>query len=201
MSAAAVEGPYTPGHRSLTLLEQADQLMEQLPGYRVEILGGVLTVTPPPDPGHVFGLSALRRPFAAAGLDDGETRVVEGLGLWLPDAESYAVPALSVVEADARDHVIAYNCCDPACFRMVLEVTSGNYGNDLRTKVAAYGAAHVPVYVIVDRKHDRLHVLTEPMKDGYAVHRIHVTGKSATLPATIGAEVALDVKQVLDDVR
>ncbi|MFG3118805.1 Uma2 family endonuclease [Streptomyces sp. NPDC048197] len=202
MSAAAVEGPYAHGREPLTLLEQADQLMKQLPGHRVEILGGVLTVTPPPDPAHAKGLSRLRRPFVAAGLDGGRTEVLEGLGLWLPDGpEDFAVPDLSVVDADFQDHVIEYGCCDPAVFRMVLEVTSTNYINDLRTKVTAYGAAKVPVYVIVDRRHERLHVLTEPMVDDYAVHRIHVAGEKVTLPESIGAEVTLDVGQVLDDAR
>ncbi|WP_438486066.1 Uma2 family endonuclease [Streptomyces sp. S186] len=202
MSAAAVERPHAPAPKPLMLLKQADQLMEQLPGYRVEILGGVLTVTPPPDPGHANGLSQLRDTFAATGLNRGETRVLEGLGLWLPvGPEDYTVPDLSVVDADFREHVIEFECCDPAVFRMVLEVTSGNYANDLRKKVAAYGAAKVPVYVIVDRKHERLHVLTEPMEDGYAVHRIHAAGTKVTLPESIGAEVTLDVTQVLDDSR
>ncbi|MFI6770653.1 Uma2 family endonuclease [Streptomyces sp. NPDC050355] len=202
MSAAAVEGPYTPGHRSLTLLEQADQLMEQLPGYRVEILGGVLTVTPPPDFAHAKGLSSLRDTFAAAGLNRGETLVLEGVGLWLPDGrENFAMPDLSVVDADAEEHIVEYECVDPASFRMVLEITSGNYANDLRKKVAAYGAARVPVYVIVDRKHDRLHVLTEPIEDGYAVHHIHMAREKVTLPESIGAEVTLDVAQVLEDAR
>ncbi|UZJ29783.1 Uma2 family endonuclease [Streptomyces endophytica] len=202
MSAAAVEGPYAHGREPLTLLEQADQLMKQLPGHRVEILGGVLTVTPPPDPAHAKGLSRLRRPFVSAGLDGGRTEVLEGLGMWLPDGpDDFAVPDLSVVDADFQDHVVEYGCCDPAVFRMVLEVTSGNYANDLRTKVAAYGGARVPVYVIVDRRHERVHVLTEPMADGYSVHRIHLAGEKVTLPESIGAEVVLDVGQVLDDAR
>ncbi|MFF4601767.1 Uma2 family endonuclease [Streptomyces sp. NPDC001339] len=202
MSAAAVEHPCAPGHEPLTLLEQADRLMEQLPGYRVEILGGDLTVTPPSDIAHAWGLSSLRDIFVAAGLNRGETRVLEGLGLWLPDGPAnFAVPDLSVVDSNAREHILEHECCDPAVFRMVLEVTSGNYANDLRIKVAAYGAAKVPVYVIVDRKHERLHVLTEPMEDGYDVHRIHVPGEKAALPESIGAEVTLDVTQILDDSR
>lgn len=47
---------------------------------------------------------------------------------------------------------------------MVLEVTSNNYQNDLRVKVAACAIAEIPVYVIVDRKHQRLHVLSAPGK-------------------------------------
>ena len=44
----------------------------------------------------------------------------------------------------------------------MLEVTSSNWKADLKTKIAAYAEAQVPVYVIVDRKHERLHVLTDP---------------------------------------
>ncbi|WP_274913581.1 Uma2 family endonuclease [Streptomyces sp. WZ-12] len=202
MSAAAVERPHAPAHKSLLLLEQADQLMEQLPGYRVEILGGDLIVTPPSDFGHARGLSSLRDTFAAVGLNRGETRVLEGLGLWLPDGPAnFAIPDLAVVDADAGERVAEYECVDPAAFRMVLEITSGNYVNDLRTKVAAYGAAKVPVYVIVDRKHERLHVLTEPIEDDYAMHRIHVPGEKVALPESIGAEVTLDVTEVLEDAR
>ncbi|MER5223563.1 Uma2 family endonuclease [Streptomyces flaveus] len=204
MSAAPVEHPQAHegsdpyGEKPRTLLDQADRLMEQLPGYRVEILGGALTVTPPPDAAHARALSRLKRPFAAAGLDGGETEVLEGLGLWLPDGpEDFAVPDLSVVDADIEEHLIDYNCYDPAAFRLVLEVTSSNFRADLRTKVKAYGNAKVPVYVIVDREHDRLHVLTDLVEDGYDSHRVHARGAHVTLPESIGAEVTLDVTAVL----
>ncbi|MCX4643449.1 MULTISPECIES: Uma2 family endonuclease [unclassified Streptomyces] len=184
--------------RPLTLLEQADKLTDQLPGYRVEILGGVLTVTPPPDGAHARALSRLRRPFAGAGLDGGETELLEGVGLWLPDGpEDFAVPDLCVIDADFEDHLVDHNCYDPVSFRLVLEVTSGNYHNDLQTKVVAYGNAKVPVYVIVDRKHNRLHVLTEPIENGYGSHRLHAPGQQVTLPESLGAEVTLDVTEVL----
>jgi Uma2 family endonuclease len=201
MSAAPVEYtcPEPPEQRRrLTLLEQADRLTDQLPGYRVEILGGVLTVTPPPDLAHARALARLRRPFAAAGLDGGETEVLEGVGLWLPDGpEDFAVPDLCVIDADAEEHLVEHNCYDPAAFRLVLEVTSGNHRNDLQSKVVAYGNANVPVYVIVDRKHKRLHVLTEPMENGYASHRLHAPGEQVTLPDLIGAAVTLDVEALL----
>ncbi|QEV45917.1 Uma2 family endonuclease [Streptomyces vinaceus] len=80
---------------------------------------------------------------------------------------------------------------------MVLEVTSSNYQADLRTKVRAYANAEVPVYVIVDRRHDRLHVLTDPAQDEYATHRVHAPGELVTLPESIGAKVTLDVEAVL----
>ncbi|MEV5757920.1 Uma2 family endonuclease [Streptomyces tendae] len=194
MSAASVELP----HGDLPLIAEANRLMERNPGYRVEIIGGQLLVTPPPDGPHSRVLTKLMRPFITAGLDDGESEVRQGIGLWLPmDADDYAIPDLAIVDADVDDHLVENNCYDPVCFRLVLEVTSSNWKNDLRTKVTAYAAAMVPVYVIVDRKHQRLHVLTDPDCADYSTHRVHSPGESVTLPDSLGAEVTLDVAAIL----
>ncbi|MET8942168.1 Uma2 family endonuclease [Streptomyces sp. NPDC004542] len=196
MSAASVEQPFDDEPFSLTAL--ADEIMERHPGYRVEIIGGHLIVTPSPDAPHARALTKLMRPFIAAGLDDDETEVLQNVGLWLPTgAEDYAIPDLVVVDADIDDHYVDNNAYDPVCFRLVLEVTSGNWKDDLKTKVAAYAEAEVPVYVVVDRKHQRLHVLAEPAGGTYQYHRPHAPGELVTLPDSIGAKVTLDVDQIL----
>ncbi|MEI5102035.1 Uma2 family endonuclease [Streptomyces sp. PmtG] len=195
MSAASVE----QSHDDRPLIAEANRLSDHNPGYRVEIIGGQLLVTPSADMAHARVLSRLKRPFAAAGLDGGETEVLEAVGLWLPTGtEDYAIPDLVVVDADAEKHYIENNCYDPVAFRLVVEVTSSNYQADLRTKVAAYAEAKIPVYVIVDRKHQRLHVLTDPSADGYASHQVHAPGQTITLPDSIGAKVSLDVTAILD---
>ncbi|MFD5948533.1 Uma2 family endonuclease [Streptomyces collinus] len=197
MSAASVEQPFHE-EEPVTLTTIADEIMERHPGYRVEIIGGHLLVTPSPDAPHARALTKLMRPFIAAGLDDGETEVLQNVGLWLPTgAEDYAIPDLVVVDADIDDHLVENNAYDPACFRLVLEVTSGNWKDDLKTKVAAYAEAKVPVYVVVDRKHQRLHVLTDPVGSGYENHRPHAPGELVTLPDSIGAKVTLDVAEIL----
>ncbi|WP_340376684.1 Uma2 family endonuclease [Streptomyces sp. SS7] len=196
MSAASVEQPFDDEPFSLTAI--ADEIMERHPGYRVEIIGGHLLVTPSPDAPHARALTKLMRPFITAGLDDGETEVLQNVGLWLPTGEEdYAIPDLVIVDSDIDDHLVENNAYDPAPFRLVLEVTSGNWKDDLRTKVAAYAQARIPVYVVVDRKHERVHVLTEPTVGGYDKHQFYAPGQSLTLPASIGAEVTLDVTEIL----
>ena len=192
MSAAAVEHPYDgPPER---MLEAADRLTERLPGYRVEIIGGVITVAPPPDGAHARALRKLMRPFRRPGWTKGRPEVLQAIGLWLPGGpEDYAIPDLAVVDADFDEHLIGNNCYDPAVFRLVLEVTSSNYKSDLRNKVATYAEAKIPVYVILDRRHGRIHVLTEPTGCTYDSHEVYAPGQSAALPASIGAEMALDV--------
>ncbi|MFJ7194550.1 MULTISPECIES: Uma2 family endonuclease [unclassified Streptomyces] len=196
MSAAAVEHPCDGEPESL--LAMADRLAEQNPDYRVEIIGGVITVAPSPDAPHARVLTKIMRPFIAAGLDDGETEVFQGIGVWLPGGPAdFAVPDLSIVDADLDEHLVENNCYDPAVFRLVLEVTSSNYNNDLRNKVAAYSEAKIPVYVIIDRKHSRVHVLTEPMGGGYDSHQVYAPGQTVTLPESIGAPVTLDVDKLI----
>lgn len=121
------------------------------------------------------------------------------MGVWLPSGpEDYAIPDLCVVESDIDEYLIANNSYDPAVFRLVLEVTSSNWKTDLQTKVSAYAEARIPVYVIVDRKHQRLHVLTDPAENDYTTHRIHAPGEIVTLPESIGAKVSLDVAEILE---
>lgn len=195
MSTASVERP----HEERPLIAEANRLKDRNPGYRVEIIGGQILVSPPPDGPHAVVLTDLMLPFATSGLHGADSKVVQGIGLWLPTAtEDYAIPDLALVDADFEDHYVENNCYDPICFRLVLEVTSSNYRSDLRTKVNAYAEAKVPVYVIVDRKHQRLHVLTDPAGDDYASHRFYSHGQSVTLPDSIGAKVTLDVTEILE---
>ncbi|MEU2391097.1 Uma2 family endonuclease [Streptomyces sp. NPDC007369] len=194
MSAAPAEQPLG----GWPLIDEANRIMERLPGYRVEIIGGQILVSPPADGPHAQALTELMLPFLAAGLHGEEAKVLQAIGLWLTDGrEDYAIPDLSLVDADLEDHHVENNCYDPVVFRLVLEVTSSNYKTDLRTKVTAYANAKVPVYVVVDRRHNRLHVLTDPAQDEYATHRVHAPGELVTLPESIGAKVTLDVAEIL----
>ncbi|WP_030055609.1 MULTISPECIES: Uma2 family endonuclease [Streptomyces] len=194
MSAAAVEEPF----EQMTLLESAELISKQLVGHRVEILGGQITVTPPPDGQHSDCLTSMSVPFIVAGLHGKATRVLQGVGLWLPDGPSdYAIPDVSIVDADYADRLIEHNCYDPAIFRLVAEVTSSNHLTDLKVKPALYAGAGVPVYLIVDRKNFKVMVLTEPRDGEYRVHAVHHPGQSLTLPESIGAAVTLSVDDVL----
>ncbi|MFI1223093.1 MULTISPECIES: Uma2 family endonuclease [unclassified Streptomyces] len=198
MPTASVDHPCADEPKPL--INAANRLMDRLPGYRVEIIDGMITVAPLRDGPHADALTTVMLPLLSAGLSDGDTEVevLQGIGLWLPSgAEDYAIPDLSIVDADFDEHLIENNCYAPACFRLVLEVTSENYRTDFHHKVTAYAQARIPVYVIVDRKHARVHVLTEPLPGGYDRHEVYAPGQEAPLPASIGVEVALDVDEIV----
>jgi Uma2 family endonuclease len=194
MPAATVEHPCDD---EPTLLEEAERLANALsPGYRVEIIEGQIHVTPPRNGPHAEAVTDVALSFAA--LHSGQTKVLPGVGLWLNTGPfDHVVPDLAVVDADYRDHLIESGCYDPAVFRLVVEVTSSNHKADLKTKVGVYANAKIPVYVIVDRKNQRLHLLTEPMDNDYGSHRVFAAGGGLTLPASVGTEVELDVETIL----
>ncbi|MFB7665419.1 Uma2 family endonuclease [Kitasatospora sp. NPDC056138] len=198
MSAAAVEHPYEAHSSEPTLLELADAILDRFPGHRVEIIGSEITVSPPASGSHASALTDVMIPFLAAGLHGERTKVLQAVGLWLPEGPSdYAIPDLAVVDADFRDHLVEFNCYDPAIFRLVLEVTSSNLSDDLKKKPAAYAGAGVPVCLIADRKNRRVMVLTDPRDGEYRVRAVHHPGQSFELPESIGAEVTLFVDSVL----
>ncbi|WP_241519012.1 Uma2 family endonuclease [Streptomyces sp. CB03238] len=182
-----------------SLADAAEDLWGKLPGHRVEILNGSIVVTPPPDGPHQMTLTWLTVEFHEAGVKRAGLRCVPGIGLWLPTGPNdYAVPDLSVVEAGFKDALVEKNCYAPDAFRMVLEVTSSNWGDDLVTKVETYARTGIPVYVVVDRKHDLVLVHEDPVGDGYRTRSTYKRGESVPLPPPVGVSLDLSVDHLLD---
>ncbi|MFI5764636.1 MULTISPECIES: Uma2 family endonuclease [unclassified Streptomyces] len=182
-----------------TIAEAADRLSRELPGHRVEILHGRLTVTPPADGSHALSLSWLIEKFYDAGARKAGLRYVQGIGLWLPTGpDDYAIPDFSLVEADFRDHKVEKNCFAPDVFRLVIEVTSSNWADDIGTKAEGYARAHVPVYVIADRHHDEAVLCADPRNGKYRLRQSYKRGTSIPLPESVGVALELSVDLLLD---
>ncbi|WP_269853842.1 Uma2 family endonuclease [Streptomyces sp. RPT161] len=99
-------------------------------------------MTPRADIPHAASLTDVMMRLLTANLHRGETRVVQAIGIWLPTGEEdYAIPDLAIVDADHQDHVVQYNCVEPAVCRLALEVTSSNWRTDLYTKPDLYAVA------------------------------------------------------------
>ncbi|MGW5210684.1 Uma2 family endonuclease [Streptomyces sp. NPDC004051] len=185
--------------QELTLGEAADQLARALPGHRVEILQGRLTVTPPPDGSHQLALTKIGRAFDRAGITETGLEYVQGVGLWLPTLPAdFAIPDFSVVDEDFRDAYVTKNYYAPNVFRLVVEITSSNWSDDLGPKVECYAQAGIPAYLVVDRKHDEVLLYTEPAEGKYPGPQRFKRGQDVALPESVGVHVELSVDTLLD---
>ncbi|MFK4104993.1 Uma2 family endonuclease [Streptomyces sp. NPDC019531] len=185
--------------QELTLGEAADQLARALPGHRVEILQGRLTVTPPPDGSHGLSLTKLCRALERAGIAESDAEWVQGVGLWLPTLPSdFAIPDLSIVDEDFRDAHVTKNYYAPNVFRMVAEVTSSNWSDDLGPKVECYAQAGIPAYLIVDRKHDEVLLYQDPADGKYPDPVRCKRGQTVPVPESVGISLDLAVDTLLD---
>ena len=183
----------------LTLSEAADQLSRALPGHRVEILQGRLTVTPPPDGSHATSLSWLVVQFHLAGARKAGFWYVQGVGIWLPTLPAdNAIPDFSIVDEDFRDAHVTKNYYAPNVFRMVVEVTSSNWSDDLGPKVECYAQAGIPVYLIADRKHDEVLLYTDPVDGEYPAPTRYKRGQTVPVPESVGVSLDLSVDTLLD---
>jgi hypothetical protein len=178
------------------LLATAEVLWDVLPGHRVEIIGGLLIVTPPADANHGRALTKTMRPLIDAGLDDGDTELMQAVGVWFGE-DDYAVPDFSIVDADIEDHLIEFNCYAASAFRAVLEVTPKNRRTDLVEKRMSYAMVGIAVYIIVDRSKRVVRLLTEPEGRDYTKEAVFQSGEKFSLPESVGAAVELEVDHVL----
>ncbi|MFI1283010.1 Uma2 family endonuclease [Streptomyces sp. NPDC020858] len=183
----------------MNVTEAADRLSEQLPGYRVEILQGRITATPHADGTHALILTTLIEAFHQAGARAAGLSYLQAIGLWLPTGpDDFAVPDLSLVEADFLDTEVVRNCYAPHAFRMVVEVTGPHSSDDLGIKADCYADAGIPVYLVADRRHDEAVLHTDPRNGAYRSRKPFKRGTSVPLPESTGITLELPVDRLLD---
>ncbi|MCX5377747.1 Uma2 family endonuclease [Streptomyces sp. NBC_00091] len=156
-------------------------------------------MTPPPDGAHAESLTWLIEEFSAAGARRAGLKYLQGIGLWLPSGPNdFAIPDLSLLEADYRDAHVEKNYFAPHAFRLVLEITSSNWSDDLGVKVDCYAQAGIPVYLVADRRHDEAVLYTDPRSGEYRSRKAFKRGTSVPLPESIGISLELPVDRLLD---
>ncbi|WP_261993440.1 Uma2 family endonuclease [Streptomyces sp. 3211.6] len=156
-------------------------------------------MTPPADGEHALTLSWLTEAFFEAGAKKAGLRYLQGIGIWLPTGpDDYAIPDFALVTEDFLDFKGRSNCYSPEVFRLIVEVTSSNWSDDLGSKVDSYAKADVPFYVIADRRHDEVVVCRDPRNGTYRLRTSHKRGTSITVPEYVGVTLELPVDLLLD---
>ena len=123
--------------------------MEWPEGSKVEIIEGIITVSPAPAPRHNVIAARIQRRLYSVIPEDWEIfqtlaiAVPSRLGMLIPDLVVAPVPECT--ETDTT-HIPA------ALAELVVEVTSkSNARHDRISKPAAYATAGIPLYLLVDR--------------------------------------------------
>lgn len=122
--------------------------MEWPEGSKVEIIEGIITVSPAPAYRHnLIADSIQRRLYSVIPPDWG---IFQTLAIAVPSRMGMLVPDLVV--APRRDHTESDTHIPAALAELVVEVTSKSNARDDRvSKPAAYATAGIPLYLLVDR--------------------------------------------------
>ncbi|MCS0604928.1 Uma2 family endonuclease [Streptomyces sp. LP11] len=138
---------------------------------RPEYVEGTVIVPPQPDYQHSKGAVGLTVQFHTAGLDlagmgmgfraahrDGST-----MALVIPDFYVLRREPTELDESYLRAHKGWYPI---GMIALVGEVTSSNHAIDTGAKLAAYAAAGIPAYVLINRETWTAHCHTDPVLPG-----------------------------------
>ncbi|MFB7573612.1 Uma2 family endonuclease [Streptomyces sp. NPDC056165] len=157
--------------------------MEWPEGSKVEIIEGIITVSPPPSEEHNDTAELLHERLYGALLPNCDWGVYQTLGLTCPETGGLFVPDLCVVPRAAlrrgrRVHV--------GEAELVVEVTSRSNANHDRIKKAhGYAVGGVPFYLLLDPCQSGRPTATlygEPQKGTYRVLASVEYGEELKLP-------------------
>ncbi len=180
MSALTVDHDPGQGWDDLVRLREE---MEWPEGSKVEIIEGVITVSPSPANHHNLIAEKVHRLLYSVLPDD--WGVFQTLSLAVPSKGGMFIPDLVVVPLADIDVPEAYVPAGVA--ELVVEVTSpSNARHDRISKAAAYAAAGIPLYLLADRWAPGGPTVTlygEPRGGVYRVLSACKFGETVNLPA------------------
>lgn len=156
--------------------------MEWPEGSKVEIIEGIVTVSPTPANQHNLIAAVVQRRLYSAIPEDWE--IFQTLSIAVPSRLGMFIPDLVVVPTGEVDGPGTY--IPAAAAELVVEVTSkSNAGHDRVSKPAAYAAAGIPLYLLIDRWAPGGPTVTlygEPQGDVYRVLHAGKFGELIVLP-------------------
>ena len=165
-------------------LDELFELLEQMPvpeGFRVEIVGGSVFMTPQRDTHWGIIRRIVRAVEDRFGVD---VRVFSDVRIDFPGHENGFCPDVAKLRDSAeKDDEGRWRHED---VEFVAEVISqGTATNDYGPKKTAYATAEVPVYLVADPYQGRCYVYTDP-KDGHYVTSTRVDfGGAVDLTGTV----------------
>lgn len=147
-------------------------------GYRVEIVEGLIAMSPTPAPRHAYIIGLIRGAVEAS--LPGHLGAYENLSCEEPEVDCY-IPDLSVWPRELLRTETDWALPGDRC-RLVVEVTSPKQAKRDYAKEAGYARSGIPVYLLVDRERKACVLFTVPGGDEYRERHEIPFGKPVTLP-------------------
>ncbi|MFJ5972767.1 Uma2 family endonuclease [Streptomyces sp. NPDC093060] len=183
MSALSVE-PELPGGTGWDEIVRVWEETDAPEGSKVEIIEGVVTVSPPPSEEHNDTAELLHERLYGALPSDCDWGIYQTLGLTCPETGGLFVPDLCVVPRAALRRGTRVHASEA---ELVVEVTSRSNANHDRIKKAhGYAVAGVPFYLLLDAWQSGRPTATlygEPQNGTYRVLASVEYGEELRLPA------------------
>ncbi|WP_030254059.1 Uma2 family endonuclease [Streptomyces violens] len=160
-------------------------------GSKVEIIEGIIVVSPPPAAPHNRIAETLHRlMYTVLPADWG---AYETLGVAHPPYGRLYIPDLVVIPHAAVDEAEEGNAVPLTAAELVVEVTSlSNASYDRINKAAAYAQAAVPLYLLIDRfapPGPTVTLFGEPQGDVYRELQKVKFGEAIHLPEPFGLTI------------
>ncbi|MFJ5552009.1 Uma2 family endonuclease [Streptomyces sp. NPDC093225] len=158
-------------------------------GCKVEIIGGIITVAPPPVNAHNYIAERVHRRLYSVVPDD--WGVYETLNVAVPSKSGIYIPDLAVAPHGVLlggDDFVAAEAAE-----LAVEVTSkSNAVNDRVAKLNGYAAAGVPLYLLIDPHAPggpTIHLYGEPQGGVYRVLWAGKFGETVKLPEPFNLDI------------
>jgi Uma2 family endonuclease len=183
--------PRTDRERMAVAVESTfEELSATAPkGWRVELIERAIHVVPPANGEHETILSNIVRQMNRRSEDD-SLWLFTGIGLRLPGQvpNDKVVPDLTIAPEDSFGSPEQWH--QPAPVVLVAEITSKSTGDEDRgKKLRAYARAHIPHYLLVDRKTKTVTLYGEPTGEGYRQQKSVPFSIRLPLPEPFGFEL------------
>ncbi|MFI0257925.1 Uma2 family endonuclease [Streptomyces sp. NPDC017056] len=150
-------------------------------GYRAEIVGESIVLSPWPPPHYLLTMRAIESQLAPL-APDGHVLTGTPCLFTFPAQERAVQPEMYAVDRSAF-HTDAYHL-DGRELSLAVELTCpATRHHDYGDKLATYGQAGVPVYLLADMEEQRTTVFWEPGEDGYAERESARFGEELRVPA------------------
>jgi Uma2 family endonuclease len=178
------EGAEAPQTRQQLLVDGLEGLRTPM-GFRAELVGGEITVTPLPGGDHEHCVSALvnqlaRRSDTAMDLSGRKGLHMHGAG---QEVCCRAVPDLTAAPAELSLFREAAGWMPTDGVALVAEVTADRPDHDRHAKRHAYARGGIPLYLLVDRERGSVTLFSDPKGEDYRDAVTHPFGKEMPLPS------------------